>query len=117
MKNFEKFCQVAEEKLSNIRTVRAFAQEQKETNAYVASVNKVLEMKFKEAMAYGAFYGTTGFSGNFIVLSVFYFGGTSIASGAISIGDLSAFLMYSVWVGISVAGKLIAIATLKSLLK
>ena len=61
-------------------------------------------MKFKEAMAYGIFYGTTGFSGNFIVLSVFYFGGSSIADQLITVGDLSAFLIYSAWVGISIAG-------------
>lgn len=96
--------EVAEEKLSNIRTVRAFAQEEKEISNYVKSVNKVMTMKFKEAMAYGIFYGTTGFSGNFIVLSVFYFGGASIADQLITVGDLSAFLIYSAWVGISIAG-------------
>ncbi len=89
---------VAQEKLSNIRTIRAFGQEQKETLAYLVKVNKILEMKFKEAMAYGVFYGTTGFSGNFIILTVFYFGGSSIAEQAITIGDLTAFLMYSAWV-------------------
>lgn len=95
---------VAQEKLSNIRTVRAFAQEEKEVTSYLKSVNKVMQMKFKEAMAYGVFYGTTGFSGNFIVLSVFYFGGGSIADQLITVGDLSAFLIYSAWVGISIAG-------------
>jgi ATP-binding cassette subfamily B (MDR/TAP) protein 10 len=95
---------VAEEKLSNMRTVRAFAQEEKETALYTKSINKVMAMKFKEAMAYGVFYGTTGFSGNFIILSVFYFGGGSIAEHLITVGDLSAFLIYSAWVGISIAG-------------
>jgi ATP-binding cassette subfamily B (MDR/TAP) protein 10 len=90
--------------LSNIRTVRAFAQEEKETSNYSKSINKVMAMKLKEAMAYGIFYGTTGFSGNFIILSVFYFGGSSIADKLITIGDLSAFLIYSAWVGISIAG-------------
>lgn len=65
-----------------------------------------MEMKFKEAMAYGIFYGTTGFSGNVIILSVFYFGGSSIAEQLITIGDLSAFMIYSAWVGISIAGKI-----------
>ena len=44
---------MAEEKLSNIRTVRAFAQEEKEIQKYVKSISKVMDMKFKEAMAYG----------------------------------------------------------------
>lgn len=90
--------------MSNIRTVRAFAQEEKETALYTKSINKVMDMKFKEAIAYGTFYGTTGFSGNFIILSVFYFGGGSISENLITIGDLSAFLIYSAWVGISIGG-------------
>lgn len=84
--------------------MRAFAQEDKETSNYSKSINRVMAMKLKEAMAYGIFYGTTGFSGNFIILSVFYFGGSSIADKLITIGDLSAFLIYSAWVGISIAG-------------
>jgi ATP-binding cassette, subfamily B (MDR/TAP), member 10 len=96
--------EVAEEKLSNIRTVRAFAQEEKEILTYVNSVDKVMNMKFKEAFASGIFFGTTGFAGNLIVLSVFYFGGSQIASGTISIGDLTSFLIYSVWTGLSISG-------------
>ncbi len=95
---------VSEEKLSNIRTVRAFAQEEKEISAYNKSVEKVMEMKFKEAIAYGIFFGTTGLSGNIIILSVLYFGGHSIADQLITVGDLSAFMIYSAWVGISIAG-------------
>lgn len=95
---------VAEEKLSNIRTVRAFAQESKETAVYSNAINKVMEMKYKEATAYGLFFGVNGFAGNFIILSVFYFGGGSIAENLITIGDLSSFLLYSAYVGISISG-------------
>lgn len=96
--------EVAEERLSNIRTVRAFAQENKEVSAYLKSVNRVMNMKLKEALAYGVFFGATGFAGNIIILSVFYFGGGYIADQIITVGDLSAFLIYSAWVGISIAG-------------
>lgn len=96
--------QVAEEKLSNIRTVRAFAQESKESTLYSNAIGKVMDMKYKEAKAYGLFFGVNGFSGNFIILSVFYFGGGSIAEGLITIGDLSSFLLYSAYVGISISG-------------
>lgn len=95
---------VSEEKISNIRTVRAFAQEEKELKLYSKNIDNVMKMKFKEATANGVFYGVNGFSGNFIILSVFYFAGGSIAEGAVSIGDLSSFLLYSAYVGISLAG-------------
>ena len=63
-------------------------------------------MKYREAMATGTFFAINGFSGNVIILTVFYFGGSSIANQIITIGDLTSFLMYSAWVGISMSGKL-----------
>ncbi|RNA17199.1 ATP-binding cassette sub-family B member mitochondrial [Brachionus plicatilis] len=95
---------VAEEKLSNIRTVRAFAQEDKEISSYMKSIHDVLNMKYKEAFANGIFFGTTGLSGNLIILSVLYYGGVCITEQAMTVGDLSAFMIYSAWVGISMAG-------------
>jgi ATP-binding cassette subfamily B (MDR/TAP) protein 10 len=97
---------LAQEKLSNIRTIRAFGQEEKETAGYLKKAASILEMKYREAMASGTFFAINGFSGNAIILTVFYFGGSSIAHGVITIGDLTSFLMYSAWVGISMSGKL-----------
>lgn len=47
----------------------------------------------------------TGLSGNFIILSVLYKGGLLMASEAMTVGQLSSFLMYAFWVGISIAGE------------
>ena len=57
-------------------------------------------MKYKESLAYGVFFGMTGLSGNLIILSVFYFGGISMSQEALTIGDLSSFLMYAFWVSL-----------------
>lgn len=48
----------------------------------------------------------TGLSGNIMILSVLYKGGLLMASQHLSVGELSSFLMYTFWVGISIAGKL-----------
>lgn len=61
-------------------------------------------MKYKESFANGIFFGTTGLSGNLIILSVLYYGGVCITEQALTIGDLSAFMIYSAWVGISMTG-------------
>lgn len=48
----------------------------------------------------------TGLSGNIMILSVLYKGGLLMAYQHLSVGELSSFLMYTFWVGISIAGKL-----------
>lgn len=42
--------------------------------------------------------------GNASMLAVLWYGGSMVMSGAISIGDLSTFLLYTVYVGGSVVG-------------
>lgn len=46
----------------------------------------------------------TGLSGNMMILSVLYKGGLLMASQHMSVGELSSFLIYTFWVGISMAG-------------
>ena len=47
----------------------------------------------------------TGLSGNAIMLSVLYSGGMMMTSAQISVGDLTSFLLYAGFVGISFGGK------------
>lgn len=46
----------------------------------------------------------TGLSGNLILLSVLYKGGLLMGSAHMTVGELSSFLMYAFWVGLSIAG-------------
>lgn len=96
--------QVAEERISNIRTVRAFAQEVKESRRYNGKVDSVLHLAYKEAVAKAAFFGFTGFSGNMIAVTVLYSGGHMMSEAQLTVGDLTSFLLYTVYVGISIAG-------------
>ncbi|KAL2083692.1 hypothetical protein ACEWY4_021465 [Coilia grayii] len=96
--------QLAEERISNIRTVRAFGKEQSEVEKYVEKINHVFELAKKEAVLRAGFFGMTGLSGNMMVLSVLYKGGLLTASEHMTVGQLSSFLMYTFWVGISIAG-------------
>lgn len=96
--------QVAEERLSNMRTVRAFVHEKREEGAYNNHIDQVLRLSYKEALASGVFWGFTGFSGNMVILTVFYYGGHMMNEAQITVGDLSSFLMYAAYVGVSLAG-------------
>nr|XP_006122065.2 ATP-binding cassette sub-family B member 10, mitochondrial isoform X1 [Pelodiscus sinensis] len=96
--------QLAEERIGNIRTVRAFGQEMTEMDKYISKVDYVLQLAKREALARAGFFGATGLSGNMIVLSVLYKGGLLMGSTQMTIGELSSFLMYAFWVGISIGG-------------
>lgn len=94
----------AEEKISNIRTVKAFAQEKREIDRYSAKLQDVLRLCYKESLYRGLFFGMTGLSGNAIILSVLYNGIIMVSNSEITIGSLSAFLLYAGYVGISLNG-------------
>ncbi|XP_003699313.1 ATP-binding cassette sub-family B member 10, mitochondrial [Megachile rotundata] len=95
---------IAEERISNIRTVKAFAKEMTEINHYNSKLDKLLNVCYKESLNRGIFFGLTGFSGNVIILSVLYYGGTMVSDMSLTVGNLSAFLIYATYVGISLSG-------------
>uniref|UniRef100_A0A3B3UFW0 ATP binding cassette subfamily B member 10 n=1 Tax=Poecilia latipinna TaxID=48699 RepID=A0A3B3UFW0_9TELE len=96
--------QLAEERIGNIRTVRAFGKELSEVDKYTQKTDYVLSLARKEAVIRSGFFGVTGLSGNLMILSVLYKGGLLTASQHMTVGELSSFLMYTFWVGISIAG-------------
>ncbi|KAG7483027.1 ATP-binding cassette sub-family B member 10, mitochondrial [Solea senegalensis] len=96
--------QLAEERISNMRTVRAFGKELSEVNTYTQKTDHVLSLARKEAFLRAGFFGVTGLSGNFMILSVLFKGGLLMANHHMTVGELSSFVMYTLWVGISIAG-------------
>merc|ERR1740128_1181661 len=96
--------ELAEEKISNIRTVRMFGKEEKEIVAYKFRMDRVLDISMKEALIQAQFFGMTGLSGNFIILTVLYYGGSLVTSDVITVGSLASFILYSAYVGIGLSG-------------
>lgn len=95
---------VADERISNIRTVKSFAQEPREIQSYDNAILNVLKIAYKESKARAFFYGLTGFSGHCIIISVLYYGGVMVSSHTLTVGNLSSFLLYAAYIGISVSG-------------
>ncbi|CAG9788382.1 unnamed protein product [Diatraea saccharalis] len=96
--------ELAEEKISNIKTVKAFSKEKQECEAYAKRIENILKLAYKESLAVGSFYGMTGLSGNIIIILVLYYGGGMVATEQLSVGNLTSFLLYAAYVGISIGG-------------
>ncbi|KAH0589166.1 hypothetical protein H2248_004932 [Termitomyces sp. 'cryptogamus'] len=90
---------VASEALSALRTVQAYNAHAQEEAKYHEKVLNVLSLARKEAIASGIFFGSTGWSGNVTLLALLGYGGTLVSHGAISVGDLTSLLLYTVYVG------------------
>ena len=103
-KNLGTLTKVAEERLGNVRTAQAFAGEVQEAGRYNRQIKRIFALGKKEAIVAATFFGTTGLMGNLTVIAVLYVGGGMVKSGAISIGELSSFLMYTAYAGSSMVG-------------
>lgn len=84
---------VCEEAIQNIRTVRAFAAEEKELEMFYKEVQRSSELYERLGFGIGFFQAGTNMLLNGILLFTLYFGGQLLSTGQLSSGDLMAFLM------------------------
>ncbi|QDS69660.1 hypothetical protein FKW77_009462 [Venturia effusa] len=103
-KNLGTLTKIAEERLGNVRTSQAFAGEVQEVARYNAQTRKIFYLGKKEALISATFFSASGFMGNMTILALLFFGGGMVKSGAISVGELTSFLMYTAYAGSSLFG-------------
>lgn len=103
-KNLGTLTKIAEERLGNVRTSQAFAGEILEVARYNKQVKKIFALGKREAYISATYFSATGLAGNMTILALLYIGGGLVQSGAISIGELTSFLMYTVYAGSSLFG-------------
>ncbi len=94
---------VAQETISGLRTVRAFAQEEFEKTRYLQALQKSLQAARERIRQIGWFMGVASAFGYAAVAAVLWFGGRLIVGGNMSVGDLTQFLLYLMVVAFSVA--------------
>lgn len=103
-RNLGTLTKIAEERLGNVRTSQAFAGEILEVHRYNKQVKKIFELGKRESLISATFFSASGLAGNMTILALLYAGGGMVKSGAISIGDLTSFLMYTAYAGSSLFG-------------
>eukprot|EP01006_Ploeotia_vitrea_P016025 TRINITY_DN46478_c0_g1_i2.p1 TRINITY_DN46478_c0_g1~~TRINITY_DN46478_c0_g1_i2.p1 ORF type:complete len:661 (-),score=311.33 TRINITY_DN46478_c0_g1_i2:93-2075(-) len=94
----------AEESLSHIRTVRAFAKEDHQRGLYSDKIEVTYQLGRSVAFAYGTFIGVIGLAGSLGVVLVLYYGGRLVLDGEISAGTLTSFILYTLTVSVAFAG-------------
>ncbi|RPA69768.1 ATP-binding cassette domain-containing protein [Cyclobacteriaceae bacterium YHN15] len=95
---------IVEETLHSIITVKSFVGEEYESNRYRKGLNKVVEVALKAAGFRGAFISFIIFALFGGIVAVMWYGATLVASGDMSIGDLVSFVLYTTFIGGSIAG-------------
>nr|XP_039260244.1 mitochondrial potassium channel ATP-binding subunit-like [Styela clava] len=85
----------ANEAIGNVRTVRAFAMETTEFEAYSAEIEKAKDYNQALGIGIGAFQGMTNIALNGIVLGMIYCGGFLVSSYGMQPGELMSFLVAS----------------------
>uniref|UniRef100_A0A667ZQB6 Mitochondrial potassium channel ATP-binding subunit n=1 Tax=Myripristis murdjan TaxID=586833 RepID=A0A667ZQB6_9TELE len=86
---------VADEALGNVRTVKAFAMEERELQLYAYEVDKSCEMNETLGSGIAVFQGLSNIALNCIVLGTIFAGGSLMAGDEMSPGDLMSFLVAS----------------------
>ncbi|MEQ8277504.1 MAG: ABC transporter transmembrane domain-containing protein [Deltaproteobacteria bacterium] len=93
--------EVAEETIAGVRTVRSFAREASEVDRYGQRVEDSFALAAKRALAIGGFSGIAGFLGYGALALVVWYGGRMVLDGRLTIGDLTAFIVYTMIVAVS----------------
>ncbi|OWB73974.1 hypothetical protein B5S31_g3743 [[Candida] boidinii] len=95
---------VAEEQLNSIKTIQSFTGESKEVNRYDNQIRQVFKVSYKDALTNATFFASTGIIGNITFLITLGLGTKYVMEGAMTVGDLTAFMMYTEYAGSAMFG-------------
>jgi len=93
---------LADETLRAIQTVHAFTQEAKERSNFEEQVQKAFSASVRRNMAGATFSGSLGFLTLTLVTGILWMGARDVGRGAMSAGDLTAFVIYSLLLASSI---------------
>ena len=95
---------VVEETLQSIVTVKSFTGEDYESNRYRGRLDRVVNVALKAAGFRGAFISFIIFALFGGIVAVIWYGASLVSAGQMSVGDLVSFVLYTTFIGGSIAG-------------
>ena len=87
--------EVAEETISGIRTVRSFAREGAESQRYDTAIEDSYRIAKRRVLNVSVYSGVVSFTGYSSIALVLWYGGRLVLEGAMSVGDLTSFILYN----------------------
>lgn len=103
-KNLGTLTKIAEERLGNVKTSQAFVGEVQEVGRYNKQIRRIFALGKRESLVAATFFASTGWAGNMTILAMLIMGGNLVRSGAMSLGELTSFMMYTAFAGSSLFG-------------
>jgi len=95
---------VVEETLQGIASVKAFTNEDYETGRYRAGIETFIGVVLRGALYQGAFTAFITFAGFGSIVLMIWYGARLVEGGALTFGDLTQFLMYTMFIGGAIGG-------------
>jgi ATP-binding cassette subfamily B protein len=93
---------IAEETISGVRTVRAFAREGSEVQRYAGAVQKSYGLARKRIRSIAVITIIAGLLGYAAIAGVLWYGGRLVIDGEMTVGALTSFILYAMTVAVSV---------------
>nr|WP_224242137.1 ABC transporter transmembrane domain-containing protein [Hyalangium gracile] len=90
--------EVAEESLSGVRTVRSFAAEKSEVERYRGAMERALALARGRIRQSSTFMAVASFGGFAAATAVLWYGGRLVLDDKLTVGGLTSFLVYSMFV-------------------
>lgn len=95
---------VVEESLHSIAVVKAFTNEAFELNRYTRAIREVVQVAIQSSRYRGLFISFVIFALFGGIVAVGWFGAGLVASGQLKVGELFSFILYTSFIGFSIAG-------------
>ncbi|TID26238.1 hypothetical protein CANINC_002770 [Pichia inconspicua] len=93
---------VSEEQFSLVKTIQSFNNEGYEVAKFKKEVGKLYDLSIQEGKLNGYFYSANGFIGNSFLVLLLSIGVWMVRHGELTIGELSSYLMYTIYSASSV---------------
>lgn len=93
---------VTEEQFSLVKTIQSFNNESYEVAKFQKEVTKLYNLSIHEGKLNGYFYSANGFIGNSFLVLLLSIGVWMVRHGELTIGELSSYLMYTIYSASSV---------------
>lgn len=89
---------VLRENLTGVRVVRAFNKEEAETGRLREIFSRYARSAIRANRLFAGLDSLATVTINFVIVAVFYFGGSAIGTGEMEIGDITAVVEYAIWI-------------------